>query len=101
MDDLFNQIAEKTGVTVQQAKEGFTMSVAWVREKLPADVAEQFGGLLDGAGDLATGAMGKAKDAGASATSKAGSVAGSGADSAASVWVKTKDSVSDLMPRGE
>jgi hypothetical protein len=101
MDDLFNQIAEKTGVTVQQAKEGFTMSFAWVREKLPADVAEQFGGLLDGPGDLATGARGKAKDAGASATSKAGSVAGSGADSAASVWVKTKDSVSDLMPRGE
>jgi hypothetical protein len=101
MDDLLAQITEKTGVTVQQAKEGAAISVAWVREKLPSDVAEQFGGLLDGAGDLATGAVGMARDAGASVTSTAGSVAESGADTAASVWERTKGSVSDLMPGNE
>jgi hypothetical protein len=85
MDDLISQIAEKTGVTVQQAKEGVAMSFARVREILPSDVAEQIGGLLDGAGDLASGAVGKAKDAGASVTSTAGSVAESGTDTAASV----------------
>jgi hypothetical protein len=101
MDDLIAQISEKTGVTFQQAKEGVAISAAWVREKLPSDVAEQLGGLLDGAGDLAAGAVGKAKDAGASVTSTAGSVAESGADTASSAWEKTKDSVSDFMPGNE
>ena len=101
MDDLINQIAEKTGVTVQQAKDGVAISAAWIKEKLPSDVADQIGGLLDGAGNLASGAAGKAKDAGASVTSTAGNVAESGAGTAASVWEKTRGSVSDLMPGDE
>jgi hypothetical protein len=45
--------------------------------------------------------VGMARDAGASVTSTAGSVAESGADTAASVWERTKGSVSDLMPGNE
>jgi len=93
-DELIAQISEKTGVTVQQAKDGVAISAAWVREKLPSDVAEQLGGLLDGA-------VGKARDTGASVTSTAGSVAESGADTASNVWEKTKASVSDLIPDSE
>ena len=101
MDELIAQISEKTGVTVQQAKDGVAISAAWVREKLPSDVAEQLGGLLDGASNLAAGAVGKAREAGASVTSTAGSVAESSADTASNAWEKPKGSVSDLMPDSE
>lgn len=101
MDDLIAQISEKMGVTFQHTKESAVISAALVREKLPSDVAEQLGGLFDGAGDLAAGAVGKAKDGGASVTSTAGSVAESGADTASNAWEKAKDSASDLMPGNE
>lgn len=101
MDDLINQIVEKTGVTAQQAKDGVGIAVDWVKEKLPNDVVEQFGGLLDGAGDMAAGAVSKAKDAGSSVTSAAESAASSGAGAAESAWDKTKSAVSDLMPGDE
>ncbi len=61
----------------------------------------QLGELLAGADDLAAGAVGRTKEAGASVTSTAGSVAESGADTASSVSEKTKNSVSDLMPGNE
>ena len=101
MEDLINQIVERTGVTAQQARESVSISAAWIRERLPSDVVEQFGGFLDGAGNMATGAIDKAKDAGSSVTSAAGGVAASGAEAAGSAWEKTKDSVSDLMPGDE
>jgi uncharacterized protein YjbJ (UPF0337 family) len=101
MDDLINQIVEKTGVTAQQAKDGVGMAVEWVKDKLPSDVVDQLGGLLDGAGGMAAGAVDKAKDAGGSVTSAAGSAASSGADAAEGMWDKAKGAVSDLMPGDE
>ncbi len=101
MDDLINQIMEKTGVTAQQAKDGVGMAVEWVEDKLPSEVVEQFGGLLDGAGNMAAGAVEKAKGAGSSVASSAESAASSGADAAGSVWDKAKGTVSDLMPGDE
>lgn len=101
MDDLINQIVEKTGVTAQQAKDGVGIAVEWVKEKLPSDVVDQFGGLLDGAGNMASGAVDKAKDAGSSVSSAAGSAASSGAGAAGGAWDKAKGAVSDLMPGDE
>lgn len=98
MDDLIKQIVEKTGVTAQQAKDGVTIAVDWVKEKLPDDMVEQVGGLLDGAGDMASGAVEKAKDAGGSVSSSAGTAASSGASTATSMWNKAKDMASGLLP---
>ena len=101
MDDLINQIVEKTGVTAQQAKDGVGLAVEWVKEKLPSDVVDQFGGLLDGAGSMASGAVDKAKDASGSVSSAAGAAASSGAGAAGTAWDKAKGAVSDLMPGDE
>lgn len=101
MDDLINQIVEKTGVTAQQAKEGVGIAVEWVKEKLPDEVVDQFGGVLDGAANLTSGAVEKAKDAGGSVSSAAGAAASSGAGAAGSAWDKAKGAVSDLMPDDE
>jgi hypothetical protein len=97
MDDLINQIVEKTGVTAQQAQDGVGLAVEWVKERLPSDVVDQFGGVLDGAGNMASGAVDKAKDAGGSVSS----LASSGAGASGSAWDKAKGAVSDLMPGDE
>jgi hypothetical protein len=68
-----------------------------VKERLPSDVVDQFGGVLDGAGNMASGAVDKAKDAGGSVSS----LASSGAGASGSAWDKAKGAVSDLMPGDE
>ena len=98
MDDLISQIVQKTGITTQQAKESVTISAAWVKEGPTSDVVAQFGGLLDGAGDMAAGAVEKARGAGASVTSAAGVAASTGTEAAGGAWEKTKGAVSDLIP---
>ncbi len=75
MDDLINQIVEKTGFTAQQAKDGVGIAVGWIKDRFPDDVVEQFGSALDSAGGMASDAVGKAVEAGSSATSAAGSAA--------------------------
>jgi hypothetical protein len=101
MDDLINQIVEKTGVTAQQARDGVGLAIGWVKEKLPTDVVDQLGSVLDSAGGMAADAVGKAKDTGASATSAAGSTVSSAADVAGSIWDKGTGAVSELMPGDE
>ena len=98
MQDLVNQIVEKTGVTAQQAKDAADMAVGWVKDKLPEGVRGTVSGILDGAGDVAVGAVTKSKDAAGSASSVAGGAASSATEAAGSMWDKTKDSVGDLMP---
>ncbi len=101
MDDLINQIVEKTGVTAAQARDRATMALAWMKDELPADVGNQIGGLLDGAGKMASGMVDRAKDAGSSAGGIAGDAAGAGASAAAGMFDKAKDSVSDILPGGD
>ena len=98
MQDLINQIVEKTGVTTQQAKDAANIAVGWVKDKLPEDVRGTVGGILDGAGDMASEAVTKSKDAAGSAAGVAGGAASSATDAAGGLWDKAKGAVSDLMP---
>ncbi|MEN8041600.1 MAG: DUF2780 domain-containing protein [Actinomycetota bacterium] len=97
MDELISQIVEKTGVTAQQAKEGVTIALDWVKDKLPSDVVDQLSGVLEGAGDMAADAVEKAKGAAGSASDAAGGAASSATDVAGNLWEKAKD----LLPGGE
>jgi len=98
MQDLINQIVDKTGVTAQQAKEAADMAVDWVKDKLPEGIRGTVSGILDGAGDMAAGAVSKSEDATGSAASVAGGAASSATEAAGSMWDKAKDTVGDLMP---
>ena len=98
MQDLINQIVDKTGVTGQQAKDAADMAVGWVKDKLPEGVRDTVSGILDGAGDMAADAVTKSKDAAEAASGVAGGAATSAPEAAGSMWDKAKDTVGDLMP---
>lgn len=98
MDDLINRIVEKTGVTAAQARDGANMAVAWIKDKLPTDMGDQIGGLLDGAGGVAAGMVDKAKDVGSSAGGVASDAAATATTAASGAWDKTKDAISGLTP---
>lgn len=87
MDDLIAQITEKTGVTAEKAKEMVGVTADWVKSRVPEDVADQFGSILSGAGDIAGSATEAASGAAAAATGKAGEL-----------WHKAKDTVSGRTP---
>jgi hypothetical protein len=99
MQDLIDQIVEKTGVTAQQAKDSANIAVEWVKDELPEDIRGTVGGILDRTGDIAADAVTKSKNAAGSAAGVAGDAASSATESAESMWDKAKDAVSDLMPR--
>ncbi len=48
MDQLINQIAERTGITVDQAREATKMVLGFLKEKLPEPIASQVQSLLGG-----------------------------------------------------
>ncbi len=98
MQDLINQIVEKTGVTAQQAKDSANIAVEWVKDKLPEDIRGTVGEILEGAGDMAADAVTKSKDAAGSAAGVAGDAASSATEATGSMWDKAKDAVSDLLP---
>jgi uncharacterized protein (DUF2267 family) len=56
MDELVKQVAQKTGITEDQARQAVTVVVNYLKEKLPAPIAAQVDGVLSGQG--AAGALG-------------------------------------------
>ena len=59
MDELVNQVAEKTGLAPAQAKMAVDTVIDYLKDKLPAPVAGQIDAVLEGGGDL-TGGLGGA-----------------------------------------
>lgn len=51
MDELVNMVAEKAGLTAEQAKTAVTTVLDFLKQKLPAPLAGQIDGLLAGGGD--------------------------------------------------
>jgi hypothetical protein len=60
MDDLVQQVASRTGISQEQAREGIQMAVDFLKTKLPAPIAAQLDAVLSGnvAGDAAQQALG-------------------------------------------
>jgi ribosomal protein L7/L12 len=54
MDQLIQFVADKTGLGADKAKEAVDAVLSFIKEKLPAPIAEQIDSLLsgEGAGDL-------------------------------------------------
>jgi hypothetical protein len=54
MDELINQVAQKTGISHDQAKQAAETVIGFLKDKLPAPLAGQIDGALSGgaSGDL-------------------------------------------------
>ncbi len=50
MEELIKQVAQKVGISEEQAKQAVTQVLAFLKEKLPAPVASQIDGVLAGKG---------------------------------------------------
>jgi hypothetical protein len=48
MDELINQIASRTGISQDQARQAVEMAVSFIRTKLPEPLASQIDGFLAG-----------------------------------------------------
>ncbi len=48
MDELVNTIVQKTGISQDQAKQAVTMTLDFVKQKLPPQVAGQVDALMSG-----------------------------------------------------
>ena len=57
MDQLVAQITEKTGLPADKVQEVVGMVVSFISDKLPAPLARQVTGLLEGGGAAAGGAL--------------------------------------------
>jgi nucleoid DNA-binding protein len=59
MDELIKRITEKTGISEDQARSAVNMVSGFLKEKLPAPIAEQVDNVLSGAGSV-TDTLGQA-----------------------------------------
>jgi nucleoid DNA-binding protein len=55
MDELVNLVAQKTGISNDQAQKATDIVINFIKDKLPAPVAGQIDGLLAGGGDIKQG----------------------------------------------
>jgi hypothetical protein len=53
MDDLAQEVSQKTGLPPDQAKTAATAALDYIKGKLPAPLASQIDGLLSGSGSAA------------------------------------------------
>ena len=58
MDELVKQVAQKTGLSQDQARAAVQVVVDYLKKKLPAPVAGQIDTVLQGGGGLADAAKG-------------------------------------------
>ncbi len=48
MDELVKQISQRTGITEDQAKQAITQVLDFLKQRLPAPVAQQIDGVMSG-----------------------------------------------------
>lgn len=48
MDDLIKMVADKTGISAEQAKSAVETVMEFLKDKLPAGISEQVEGLMSG-----------------------------------------------------
>jgi hypothetical protein len=62
MDELVQQVAERTGISEAQAQTAVTTVLGFLKDKLPEPIAGHLDGLLGGAAGAAGGLAGQAGD---------------------------------------
>jgi len=100
MDDLINDIQERTGLSPDTVLEVVTMVTDYMRQALPEDLVEQISTYLGAAAESATTAAGSARSGASSATSAAASGASGLLDVASgmtsSAFAVAKDTLDNL-----
>lgn len=95
MDQLIDQLVDKVGLTRDQALQTVEAVQSFLKDKLPADVMEQFDGAIGAVGDMAGQAADVAGDAAGAAADAAGDAAGAAADAGGGVM----DSIKGILGR--
>ncbi len=55
MDELVNQVVEKTGIAPEQAQMAVDVVLDYLKDKLPAPIDSQIDAVLGGGGDVTSG----------------------------------------------
>jgi hypothetical protein len=55
MNELINQITQRTGISQNQAQQAVQVVVGFLKQRLPAPVASQLGSFVSGQGTQGTG----------------------------------------------
>jgi uncharacterized protein (DUF2267 family) len=50
MDELINQVVQKTGLSQDQARQAVTVVIKFLKDRLPAPIAAQIDGVLNNSG---------------------------------------------------
>jgi hypothetical protein len=59
MDELINQVAQRTGLAPEQARQAVETVLNFLKDKLPAPIASQIDSVIGGGGDNPLGGLGK------------------------------------------
>ena len=95
MDQLIKQLVDQVGLTPDQAQQTLEAVQSFLKDKLPADVMEQFDGVIGAVGDVAGDAAGAAAGAAGAATDAAGDAADAAKDAGSGVM----DSIKGVLGR--
>jgi hypothetical protein len=57
VDELVNQVVQKTGISQDQANQAVQTVIGYLKNKLPGPVASQLDGILGGQGQSSSGGM--------------------------------------------
>ena len=63
MDELVNQVAQRTGIAPDKARTAVDTVLGFLKSRLPAPIASQLDSAVSGQGGAAGGGMGGAADA--------------------------------------
>lgn len=63
MDELVNQVAQRTGIAPDKARTAVETVLGFLKSRLPAPIASQLDSAVSGQGGAAGGGMGGAADA--------------------------------------
>jgi hypothetical protein len=64
VDDLINEIQERTGLSVEKATEVVNIVIAYMKNLVPDDLFDQVSGYVGSVGSAAGGAVDRATDVG-------------------------------------
>ena len=101
MDDLIQQIQDKTELSRDKVLEVVTVVTDFMKEKMPDELIEKVSGYLDDAGEMTTSvagsAAGKATGAATAAKDVAVDATGKVVGGATSAFSKATDAVTDVI----
>ncbi len=97
MDDLIEDIQQRTGLPADKVLEVVTMVTDYLRNALPEDLVQQVSSYLGMAAESAGGVAGSARDIAATSAATASGAISSASDAAQSAFTTARDAVQERI----